>query len=430
MAGCVPKKADIVIIGGGIAGVSVAYWISEMQQHANNIVLLESRDQIAEGATGRNGGHLYPHPGSAFETGVIADIKNTVSKLKIDCDLVVNGTVDLARTEAELKLRQEIVDKQRAAGESNASQMLNADDVTRLLGFRLGIFAGGLLSKQAGRISTSRFTKRLAGVVMARGGVIRTRAAVRHVRRGADGAPHRVTVTLARSLHPGCDDAHSHTDFVIEAKIVVNACNALASRLSISPPTRLPRDFITPVRGQVAHAVSSDAKPIRHNFMVDESLTAYAISLPPSSPSPHSSWGNGGTSAGSSSGADLVIGGCRLHADGYELGVTDDSTMSHAVSGALLDELHYWTGAKWRFEQQWTGVMGFTKDERPVVDELEERLFILAGFNGHGVPTCFGAGKHTAARVLGLKPLSVPPEWALTEQRLKQGPYVQITSHL
>ncbi|NIS74624.1 MAG: FAD-dependent oxidoreductase, partial [Deltaproteobacteria bacterium] len=43
------KTADIVIIGGGIIGVSVAYYLGKMG--AKNIVLLE-KDLIGEGSTG------------------------------------------------------------------------------------------------------------------------------------------------------------------------------------------------------------------------------------------------------------------------------------------------------------------------------------------------------------------------------------------
>lgn len=59
-----PSAADIVIIGSGIAGASVAYTIlNECQATgiAKRIVLLEARE-ICSGATGRNGGHIKATP--------------------------------------------------------------------------------------------------------------------------------------------------------------------------------------------------------------------------------------------------------------------------------------------------------------------------------------------------------------------------------
>lgn len=53
-----PKQVDILVIGGGLSGSSVVYWLSELYQHAS--ILLLERGELASGATGKNGGHLKP----------------------------------------------------------------------------------------------------------------------------------------------------------------------------------------------------------------------------------------------------------------------------------------------------------------------------------------------------------------------------------
>ncbi|KAG2424838.1 hypothetical protein HYH02_015101, partial [Chlamydomonas schloesseri] len=53
-----PAAADVVIIGGGIAGVSTAYHLRKSRPELQ-VVLLEAR-QLSGGATGRNGGLLWP----------------------------------------------------------------------------------------------------------------------------------------------------------------------------------------------------------------------------------------------------------------------------------------------------------------------------------------------------------------------------------
>jgi hypothetical protein len=73
-----PISADIVIIGSGIAGASVAYTIlneCEAGGITKRVVLLEARE-LCSGATGRNGGHikatpyhLYPEYKSRFGAG-------------------------------------------------------------------------------------------------------------------------------------------------------------------------------------------------------------------------------------------------------------------------------------------------------------------------------------------------------------------------
>jgi glycine/D-amino acid oxidase-like deaminating enzyme len=59
-----PISADIVIIGSGIAGASVAYTIlneCEATGITKQVVLLEARE-LCSGATGRNGGHIKATP--------------------------------------------------------------------------------------------------------------------------------------------------------------------------------------------------------------------------------------------------------------------------------------------------------------------------------------------------------------------------------
>lgn len=54
-----PDSADIVIVGGGLQGAALAYFLSRegAAGHGKAIVVLEAKD-VASGATGRNGGHI------------------------------------------------------------------------------------------------------------------------------------------------------------------------------------------------------------------------------------------------------------------------------------------------------------------------------------------------------------------------------------
>ena len=55
-------------------------------------------------------------------------------------------------------------------------------------------------------------------------------------------------------------------------------------------------------------------------------------------------------------------------------------------------------------EAEWTGVLGFTLDGKPLVgampsDAYNGRVFVGVGYCGHGMPTCSGVGKALAQQM-------------------------------
>ncbi|MFZ0215048.1 MAG: FAD-dependent oxidoreductase, partial [Candidatus Dormiibacterota bacterium] len=64
--GTLPERADVLVIGGGIAGVSLLYWLRRSRRQG---VLVE-RDRLAAGASGANAGIISASAGEAYATGV------------------------------------------------------------------------------------------------------------------------------------------------------------------------------------------------------------------------------------------------------------------------------------------------------------------------------------------------------------------------
>lgn len=62
-----PKEADVVIIGSGISGTSIAWHLLKESNRttALRIAMLDAR-QACSGATGRNGGHIRPSSYSEY----------------------------------------------------------------------------------------------------------------------------------------------------------------------------------------------------------------------------------------------------------------------------------------------------------------------------------------------------------------------------
>jgi glycine/D-amino acid oxidase-like deaminating enzyme len=53
----------------------------------------------------------------------------------------------------------------------------------------------------------------------------------------------------------------------------------------------------------------------------------------------------------------------------------------------------------WAIEHEWTGIMGFSTSKNPVLDEIEESVWLAAGLGGMGVALGMQFGKDVAAKV-------------------------------
>ena len=58
------KRVDAVVIGGGLTGMSCAYHLA---MAGETVKVLEARG-LADGATGRNGGHSWPEPHGSVDS--------------------------------------------------------------------------------------------------------------------------------------------------------------------------------------------------------------------------------------------------------------------------------------------------------------------------------------------------------------------------
>lgn len=123
-----PTHSDIVIVGGGYAGVSTAYHlVHEFGDSVGSITLLEAR-AICSGATGRNGGHLRPdlyghiptyidragaRAGAEiaeFEISNLRAIKRFIEEEGIDCDLTLTRSIDVWCNEEAAKKAKAVYD--------------------------------------------------------------------------------------------------------------------------------------------------------------------------------------------------------------------------------------------------------------------------------------------------------------------------------
>src|SRR6476469_7659442 len=100
------RRADVIVVGGGVVGCSTAYRLAE----AGRRVLLIERRGLAAGASGRNGGMtgagsaMYSEAGRAVydvTSANLALMAQLPKELGADFELRLPGTLDVATTEEQ-----------------------------------------------------------------------------------------------------------------------------------------------------------------------------------------------------------------------------------------------------------------------------------------------------------------------------------------
>jgi gamma-glutamylputrescine oxidase len=369
-----PAHTHTVIIGGGITGVSAAYWL---RRYGVEVTLLEARG-LAGGATGRNGGHIVsgpaveygealrrygPHTARAlyqFTLDTIAAIQAFIQENNVECDLSLAGTVILALTAEE----KSALEQTARHLESHALPFAWWDAADCAARTHSPSFQGGLFNPQGGQLWPAKLVFGIAEQALKLGANIYTQTQALSVKRDSNG----LSVETSRGT--------------LQAESVIYATNAWTRKL-------LPEldSILTPVRGQVI--LTAPAPALWPFGLVTDFGYEYFIQRPD---------------------GRIILGGMRPRSSTQELGVDDDSTIHPQVSQGLREFLpqHFPALKNIAIEQEWTGIMGWTPDLNPLVGPLPNRPheYIAAGYSGHGMPITFGAGQ-SLAKLIANQPTSI-----------------------
>lgn len=367
-----PAASDVVVIGGGITGTATAYFL---RKHGIGVTLLERRG-LAGGATGRNGGHISPGTSERFSESVkrygleqtraiydysqqcAAAVRAFVDEHHVDCELRVNGSVSLALTKEELRPVWESFEEMQKFG-IPSEYWDAAKCATRT---RSEDFYGGVFRPTAGQLWPARLVFAVAEQAIALGANVQTRTEVQAI----ESDNGKLTVKTERGN--------------VSAQHVVHATNAWARQL-----VPYLEGIIVPVRNQV---IITEPAPRLWNFgLSTNDGYEYFMQRPD---------------------GRIVLGGMRWKTPSMEVNNDDDTTMVPAVSAALRGFLpeHFSDLRGVPVQQEWIGVMGFSKDRNPLVGPLPDRPgeYIAAGFTGHGMPMTFFAAQNVADMIAGKQP--------------------------
>lgn len=378
--------ADIVVLGGGVTGVSAAYFLAS---RGCRVALLE-RDVLASGATGRNAGFLLAGVANTYSVAVKSHgreraralwvlsrdnhalLRGLVEQEKIECLYARRGSSTLALSEQEAKALARSA--AQLAEDGFRAEFL--DDTAAARAFPGSGVLAGLHNPDDGEIHPARFVRGLAGAAENRGARIFERTPVSAISSTAD------SVTLDT---PGGK---------LSASMLLLAANAYTALLHPYFD-----GAIVGMRGQMFATEPCPERLIPNPVYVDFGFE-YFRQL--------------------ADGRILAGGGRRASLD-TELTYADRPT--DKVQGAIESFLYscFPAARRLRVTHRWAGIMGFSCDELPNVGPVPGSVntYVAAGYHGHGMGYAVVAAKSVSEMMLDGK-TSFPADFLLPRRHLPE----------
>ena len=342
------ETADILIIGGGVMGASIAYHLA--RQGGGRIVLLE-RQALCNGTTGRSGAIVRQHYSNDFTVRMAKDslavFQHFADLVGGDCGFITTGMIVLTGEQGAESLRAN-VHLQQEQGVN--TRLIAADEVSEVApGYNGEGVALACYEPDAGVTDPMATTYSFAQRARDHGATIREGVAVTHILKQGG------RVSGVRTVEGD-----------IRAPIVVLAANVWSRRLAQAVDIALP---ITPTRHPMVvlrrpndfggrqgfHAVGLD---IRHQIYLRPDL-------------------GGVTLVGSTE--DVLT---ASDPDHYAQGLSEEE-IAHfrTMAGESIPAL-----ARAVPRGGWAGIYDDTPDYHPILDRLAacEGLYCAVGFSGHG----------------------------------------------
>ncbi|KIV85327.1 hypothetical protein PV11_01030 [Exophiala sideris] len=412
-----PRDADILIIGSGVSGASIAYNLL-CSDSSLKVVLVEAR-QAASGASGRNGGHTKTATYRSFSENVkavgasdamkitrleydtMAAVHEFAQQNNLNCDNLRCQTIDIFYDSDQFKKAQASVAQMEELMGPKAPKHTfhDAEDTAKTY---LSHNSVGSLEYESGSLSAYKFTIGILKLALKKGLNLQCNTPATSISKDPDGSW----------------TTHTPRGSLTSRKLIL-AMNGYTAHLY----PRL-QGVIVPLRGVITaqrpgQNLPQTGLPTTYSFVHATSFE-YMISRP----------------RGTKFEGDVVIGGGHQVAkdNGFnEYGNTDDTAYDEASAAYLLDITKKVFDKDWGADQPegqcrktWSGVMGFSSDGYPFVGPVpgEEGLYLDASFQGHGMVLCFLCAKAVVQMIQGKNGDELdswfPRCYRVTEERMQK----------
>ena len=239
LAAPLPESTDVLVVGGGLAGCALAYYLA---RSGVEVVLVE-RGELNREASGTNAGSFHfqvaIHQLTGAQTANVRERLNTEVRLHAEAaevwkglereldghlDIHFTGGLMVAETEGELRLLHEKRVIEEEAGLD--IEILEGDELRGFAPYLAEDLLGASFCRQEGHANPAVAAPLYALRAAQAGAAIRTNAGVTQIESDPGGGAHGFTVTTAAGR--------------IRANRIVNAAGAWANELAALSGLRLP----------------------------------------------------------------------------------------------------------------------------------------------------------------------------------------------
>ena len=250
------ETADVVVVGGGVVGVSAAYHLAAAG--AGRVLLLEREDTVGAGSTGRCAGGFRHQFSSRINVQLsLASVPMIVrfgETHGLPLDVVQDGYLFLLRTEEEVAAFRAAGNLQRSLG-VDARELSAAEAADIVPGLAVDGVLAATFCPDDGIADPGGLTQGYATVARRAGADLRLGVSVTGITTGGE----RVT---------GVDSS----DGQIDAPVVVNAAGPWAGVLAASAGVTLP---LEPIPRNVVTTGPFSGVPERRTLVIDAGTSCY-----------------------------------------------------------------------------------------------------------------------------------------------------------
>lgn len=356
------STADVVIVGGGLMGLSAAYHLA--RKGYGKVVVLEKEETLVSQSSGRSAGGVRLQFSSAVNVQLsqysLERLKRFEQEMGVPCDLRQVGYLFLLSSEADLRSFQEQVALQRSLGVP--TQVLSPQEVKEIAPFAVtDDLVGATFCPEDGYADPFS---------VARGYELRARELGVQILTGT--AVTRVLSAAGRVTGVATSQGEIH------APVVLNAAGAWAGELGRAAGVEVP---VKPYRRQIYITDLFPQLPDDMPFTIDFATTAYCRK----------------------EGSRILMGmSDQAEPSSFQIHTDDRFLLSliEAISGRIpvLAEAGIYRG--------WGGLYEVTPDHNGIIDEHPnlKGFFIAAGFSGHGFQQSPAVGRVVSELIADGKP--------------------------